>query len=530
MIDNLVVGTGPTGIAAALALLEAGKEVCIIDPGITLDPDIPPRIEGLRAKDVDDWRPEDLQFLSQHLSLSPGGFETKLSYGSDYCYRWSDPVTDFDSRQRPTIKASFSPGGLSRVWGAGVLPFSETDLAGWPIGFDELRPHYGPVLHLIPYATDDDDFDGTHPLHSESIPALQLSRASQQFLSDVTRHREVLQARGVTIARSRLAVRSGDCRYCGLCLYGCPFGLIWSSDMALGELSTRFGSRFLYERGWIADQVQEKEECVNAICLAPDGISSRVIVARRVFIAAGVLQTTKIILKSLDLYDYPVRLKDSQYFVFPFLRWHRVPGVANERLSTLAQLFLKIRESKIVPRSALISIYSFNDNILRLLESRLRLLGPLAAPSARYLAGRLLIFAGYLHSDLSSSLELRLTRTQAGRSTITLRSRIEPGARETAFRVVRALTGVGRWLGGRPLSFLLQVNEPGTAYHYGGSFPMTREPRSAFESDWLGRPRGLRRVFIVDTSNFPTIPASTVTINAMANAHRIATHAAREVQ
>ncbi len=529
IIDNLVVGTGPTGIAAALALLEAGKEVCLIDPGITLEPDVLPRIEGLRAKSVEEWQSQDLQFLSQRLRLSAGAFETKLSYGSDYCYRWSDPATDLDSQQRPTIKASYSPGGLSQVWGGGVLPFSEDDLAGWPIGFNELRPHYAPVLRLIPYAADDDDFDGAHPLHAGTIPALQLSRTSQAFLDHVTRHRDALHARGVTIARSRLAVRSGDCRYCGLCLYGCPFGLIWSSDMELRELSARFGPRFRYERGWIVDQVQEREGFVDAICLDPDSASSRVLVARRVFIAAGVLQTTKIIVKSLNLYDCPVRLKDSQYFVFPFLRWHRVPGVARERLSTLAQLFLRTRQATIAPRSVLISIYSFNEDILRLLESRLRLFGPLGPLLARYLAGRLMIFAGYLHSDLSSSLEFRLTRTHERKSTITLSSRIEPGARETACRVVRTLTGLSRWLGGRPLLSQLQVGDPGTAYHYGGSFPMTREPHNAFESDLLGRPRGLRRVFIVDASNFPTIPASTITVNAMANAHRIASHAAREV-
>jgi len=50
---------------------------------------------------------------------------------------------------------------------------------------------------------------------------------------------------------------------------------------------------------------------------------------------------------------------------------------------------------------------------------------------------------------------------------------------------------------------------------------MRERPRD-FESDALGRPRGLSRVHVVDAAVFPTIPATTITYTAMANAHRIA--------
>jgi choline dehydrogenase-like flavoprotein len=42
----------------------------------------------------------------------------------------------------------------------------------------------------------------------------------------------------------------------------------------------------------------------------------------------------------------------------------------------------------------------------------------------------------------------------------------------------------------------------------------------------LGRPAGWRRIHLVDASVFPTIPATTITYTAMANAHRIAAAAA----
>ena len=43
-----------------------------------------------------------------------------------------------------------------------------------------------------------------------------------------------------------------------------------------------------------------------------------------------------------------------------------------------------------------------------------------------------------------------------------------------------------------------------------------------FETDTLGRLPGLERVHLIDASVFPSIPATTITLSIMANAHRIA--------
>jgi choline dehydrogenase-like flavoprotein len=56
-----------------------------------------------------------------------------------------------------------------------------------------------------------------------------------------------------------------------------------------------------------------------------------------------------------------------------------------------------------------------------------------------------------------------------------------------------------------------------------------RDKPSGLESDVLGRPAGLQRVFVVDASVLPSIPATTITLPVMANAHRIASHSADAV-
>ncbi len=56
---------------------------------------------------------------------------------------------------------------------------------------------------------------------------------------------------------------------------------------------------------------------------------------------------------------------------------------------------------------------------------------------------------------------------------------------------------------------------------------MRTRPRVG-EADTLGRPLPARRIHVVDSSCFPSIPSGTITLPAMANAYRIATSAVLE--
>lgn len=363
-------------------------------------------------------------------------------------------------------------------------------------------------------------------MYCDPAPALRLSEPARRFLSEAAASRPVADG-GFTIGRARLAVDSPSCTYCSLCLYGCPYGLIWSAADTLGKLTASHPSSLEHQAGWVVDSLQEIAGHVELTCYHRQTSERRTLRAARVFLSAGVIQSTKIMLKSLRRYNEAVVLRDSQYFVFPFLRWTGAP-VVSEHLHTLAQLFLELRDPEVCEKPVLFSIYSYNDQMLEVLRGRLRVLGPGAAPLARALAGRLLAFAGYLHSDHSSSLRLTLTSESGDRTRLTLSHDINELAAQTALRAVRALARLWRSLGGVPIQPMLTVKDPGTAYHFGGSFPMTSRPSRVFESDRWGRPKDFRRVFLTDASTFPSIPASTITLNAMANAFRIGLAAARE--
>ena len=59
-------------------------------------------------------------------------------------------------------------------------------------------------------------------------------------------------------------------------------------------------------------------------------------------------------------------------------------------------------------------------------------------------------------------------------------------------------------------------------YHVGGSLPMKAKPESDTDTNIFGNPKGWKRIHVMDSSVFPSLPGTTIGLLAMANASRIA--------
>src|SRR4030095_853613 len=200
----------------------------------------------------------------------------------------------------------------------------------------------------------------------------------------------------------------GGCVYCGVCMYGCPYAYIYSASPTLTRLMS--SRNFRYEPGIIVTSVSEgasaaRIEGYNRADGAPFSAE-----AAQVYLAAGVIPTTQILLGTSSLYDQSVSMKDSQYFLFPMIFTKSVGAVAAESLHTLSQLFLEIVDGGISPHTVHLQVYSYNDLIGQTVRASF---GPVATylePLMRDLEGRLLIVQGYLHSAHSAQITMRLTK------------------------------------------------------------------------------------------------------------------------
>ncbi|MGE0709423.1 MAG: GMC family oxidoreductase N-terminal domain-containing protein [Planctomycetota bacterium] len=518
-----VVGSGPSGVSAAWALSGRGLAVTLLDAGLDLEPERAADVARLQGP-PGAWPPEALERIKGRTAASPSGVSVKYVHGSDYPYRPVGP-DPFELHGVATHR-SFSRGGHSNVWGAAALPCRESDTRDWPVSVRELEPHYRAVLEFMPYAGADDDLSDLFPAASPTAPPLRASRQGQALLDDLRAAREPLRAAGFTCGAARLAVRTreGDaagaaCSYCGMCLFGCPSESIWSSRHALPALEAR-GVR--YEPGQVVERLREGPAGVTLeVRDARDG-RRRALAAERVFLAAGVLSTAAIALRSLtSLEGRRLTLRCSEYFLLPFLRYRGVGDVAQEEAHTLAQAYLELDDPAIDRHSVHLQLYGYNELYRRGLEAVLGpALGLLGAPTELALS-RLHVIQGYLHSDVSSRVEARLLDDDRAE----FRGVPNPLARQLARGVAFALLRHQRHLRGVPLLPLLSVGAPGAGSHLGSSFPMARAPRG-LQSDLLGRPPGWERIHLIDASVLPAITSTTITFTTMANAHRIAAEAA----
>jgi choline dehydrogenase-like flavoprotein len=532
---NCVIGSGPAGIAVAHALITQGKPVLMLDSGISLEPERAMLVERMGKERPELWDSTDLASYQAGMNPDVGGVPLKLVYGSDFAYQQADSRLGavYDNAG---LRPSLARGGLSNVWGAAMLPYRQADIASWPITVQQLAPHYSAVLDFVGLMGREDMLAATFPLYTKRLSRLEPSRQAARLLQRMESARSSLAAGGIQFGYSRLALRGqtegklvGDtstCNYCRLCMYGCPYDHIYSSAMTLKELLKHPG--FTYQPGVLIEKTGESASAAWA-----EGIDLKTgetlrWEASRLFVGAGVIATTKILLRSLEIYDQPVWLKDSQYFLVPLALYRKVKGAATERSFGLSQAFIELIDADCSNHTVHLQIYSNSDLISQTIAAPFGPFQKPFSPLIRDLQERLVVAQGFLHSSESSRIEVRLVRARGlVKDQIRMRGEVNPTAKKTVRRVLRKLMRHTRDLGALPMSALVKIAEPGRSFHVGGSFPMSCTP-GPLESDTLGRVRGFRRIHAIDATVLPDIPATTITLSVMANAHRIASLAGKD--
>jgi choline dehydrogenase-like flavoprotein len=523
-LTMIVVGSGPAAAAAAHALAGQGHQVIVLDVGKRLEPERAETVTRMSAVEPSEWSDEDLACVAGEDTDGRDAVRSKKIFGSSYCLetRGFPPSVEWPDGRGFCHSLAF--GGLSNVWGAVLLPYRQSDMADWPVTLEELAPHYRAVMEFVPGTAVADDLEELLPSYSEHDTPLEPSRQASELLDDLRKNRSALRESGIHFGRSRLALHASDCRQCAGCLSGCAYGLIYSSARTMQNLIA--AGQISYRAKHLVEKVEDLGDEVLVKGRDPDTGKPFEIRASRVFIGAGVLPTAKIVLESLEAYDRPVSLKDSQYFIYPLLRSKGVADVTNERLHTSAQVFMEIDRPALSPHLVHLQIYGHSSFLTRELgKTFLRI--PLKHDGFRdWFLGRLMIVQGYLHSRHSGTIRLCLKKTGNGGRVLEARTQSSFAAFSTVLKVGWTLLRNALKTGAWPLVPGLRISSPGLSYHSGGSFPMSVKP-GELQTDVMGRLPSMPRVHLVDASVFPCIPATSITFSVMANAHRIATLAGR---
>ena len=350
-----------------------------------------------------------------------------------------------------------------------------------------------------------------------------MSRQASSLFEAIRPYGNEFAAGGCSFSGSQLAVsapqeKGKGCSYCGLCLYGCPYGFIFNSATVLDEL--RLNSRFTYAPGLVVESLSENAGEVKIKAIGVLSKERHEMRAEKVFLGGGVFSTARILLESLEIYDQPIKCLDSQYFQIPLLGSQKAAGIRLEEIHTLNQLCLLMNDTS-GRLFSFLQLYGYNDLYEQMFRNVSGPLYPLLRGHLNALAERLFFVQGYLRSEDSATIHVSLKRGKGNKTLINIVGQGHQATRGALEEVLRKLSGVCKRIGLKFLPFKMMVGKPGRGYHSGGSFPMRADPKP-FESDLLGRPYSFKRVHLVDASVFPSIAPGPITLHIMANATRIA--------
>jgi choline dehydrogenase-like flavoprotein len=522
MPTSLIIGSGPAAAGVAMALaLDPSQQITVLDIGGELESDRRRVRDAIASADESDWAPEDVGTISQQpVAANSSTLPQKRAYGSDFPFRdlgQLEGVRAVGQANESVVSGAY--GGFSNVWGAQIMPFSAATFDRWPISSGEMEPHYRVALDEMTLTGDDDDLATLFPMITEARPLPVLAERTRDVLARYQARRGYVQSLGITVGRARLAMRSDACTRCGLCMTGCPYGLIYSASHTFDRL--RAARRIEYRRGVLAVRLTEQDGTPRVE--VRDLASGRVeqVSADRIFVACGGIGTTRLVLGSLDHFDRPVELGESVQFVMPAMSRRPTADPRWARDFTLNQFNVVYDASGDGFDLSQVHFYPFNPVFEASLPSLLQ--RPLAGRVATEALRRISVGLGYLPSWASPKVRVSALAASAGALPGLVVDREPttgwpPMLRQLAVALSRAAPALDLW----PVLPAVSVSPAAKSYHFGGSFPHA-DARRGLGTDRLGRLDRWDRIHLVDASVFPNVPATTFTLTIMANAHRIAT-------
>lgn len=518
--DVVVIGSGLSALGAIKSLLDKGIRPLVIDKGARINPQLTSIIDDMASRDPESWSVQEKRIVfSREAALPSSGLPRKLSFGSDFFYGKSVKYAPIQSVGNiPPF--SYALGGLSAGWGAAVLPPRPCDLLDWPVSPKELEFYCEKIIADLPYSAKEDSLSINFPLLKKNPKALFLSKSHKEVLNWLEK-RYTVKENYFIFGQARLLVSpdssSGHkgCKYCGQCMSGCVYKCIYKAEDEVLDLYAK--NKIDYINNCLVVSVAELNDKVVIKYFDHKGdlVEKK---CSKVLLAAGAVNSTRIILSSLKKYGKKLTLKSRGGFVLPIFSLRKL-SMEWPFCNTQPGIFLEIKNS-FLKNWVHIQLSTENEFILDKLgidKGSSRIINKLK----RFIANHTFVALVNFHSNHSGHYNLWVTEADENTKVDTLHSSHEKklGRLSIFACALFKLTSLFFKIGCIPLIPFLKINSG--SYHVGGSIPMKNEPLSDCETDKLGRVNPWKHIHVVDTSVFPSLPGTTIGLLSMANAYRI---------
>lgn len=528
LVDVIIVGSGVSGVAAALSLAQRGFRPTVLDVGQVAPPGTPLRGNFYRRRETEDCFDvmigrEYEQLRGQRRGMPP--IPAKLTAPRmRFISNGGEQFSPLRQKGYAAIQ-SFAAGGLANAWGAGLYRCTDRDLQSFPIRAADLAPYYDRLTEEIGISGQSDDLAPFFGDDRGLQPPLRLSRKAGWLFDRYERKRSALNARGVFLGRPRLGVLSQPkddrpaCNYDNLEFWEPNLPCIYTPALTLRKLVDR--GLISYRKGLLVESWSRSEGAITVRASNPLTGEQVSIRTRRLMLAAGAIGSARLALRSRNDFTTRLPLLDNPAIQVPMV----LPRFIGSGLDTdcfgLTQLNLVLDRADFGKpvQASILEITSparseFYSHIPFAAQGRLT--------AIRYMVPAMLVMQVFLPGSRQEAASLRLADDGA--------LEIEAIPAKPDPRLVPLLTWALRKLGAITHRSLMMTPPPGQGIHYAGTLAMSESAAGPYACDRVGRLACEPGVYVLDGSTFPSLPAKNYSLTMMANAMRIADHAANELE
>ncbi|MBI2599314.1 FAD-binding protein [Candidatus Daviesbacteria bacterium] len=455
--DVVIVGSGPAGVHAAYPLIKAGLKVAIIDGGLD---------SKKQDKKLSD-------FLDVHFRETSNAYD--LIKQSSYVFNKTYQLLKINSNIE--IIQSLAKGGLSQQWHGISDFFSNKELERIGLPSNEIQAEYKEIAKLIKLK-----LEGNLDYHAKAL---------------------------LKTAESKPNLKEK--------LYRVPLAFPYrtSSDI---EYFKKF-KNFTYIPNQLVFTVKDIKTCVKIESRSINKQSTLQTKAGYVILAAGSINTTRILLRSLNLFNYKTTFLTKAHYITACMHPRTFLLRSSEKYlkkSGLGQLVIADKKIGKGVGAFFIQLYRFNPLVIHKVLKHIPLPKIMALPLMSIFAPFLMIADIRFAASESKKRFCRLLKDADKNDVLEIsfqESLKEMKNHESEFvKISRQLNSLGL--------FPLKTVKDYTTSHYAGGVPYMKNP-GKISVNLNGRLHQANRIYVADSASWRALPAKAPTLTIMANAARI---------
>lgn len=452
--DVVIVGSGPAGIHSAYPLIKSGVKTAIIDAGLN---------NNMRDEKL-------IGSLQTTFNQKSNAFDLikKASHVFNKTYSLLRIKSNIE------IIQSLAKGGLSEHWHGICDFFSSEELNQVGIPPNEIEKEYAEIAKLINLKLDK-----------------KLDFQSRSLLESVN-----------------------SAKKSEIILYQAPLAKSYKTRLML-EKFKKF-KNFTYISNQLVYKVSSNNKFAKLKCLSINKKKELLINSKYVILAAGSINTTRILLRSLNLYNYKTTFLTKAHFLTACLYPKMLKNYKNIKNEQSTQLVISKQKNNNPLDSFFIQLYKFNPLVIRKAAKYTPLPQFMALPLLSFFAKSLMIADIRFSSTESSEKYCKLIKTSSGDDVLHINFKEtskELSLHENEYlKIKKELNSLGL--------IPLKTTHDYTTSHYAGGVPFSKKPKK-ISADINGKLHGSKKIYIADASTWRTLPSKAPTLTIMANASRV---------